>query len=107
MSDTVRMRRLEQSRSAASGRIHFDDRGNAFWQTSADDDPLARLDTPELKLADDVPRAGIDPAARYHGYNPYGDRAGEGFDRPKKRDLRQLSKWIESRRRATQAEDAD
>ena len=95
-----------------AGKINFDDRGNAFFEwrddlLCEDNDAAQRrrdqaLESPELSLVDDGLPPAKDPVPRdcRSGYNPYEsgvlDRKASG----RKRDLRQLSKWIEAKRRA-------
>ncbi len=92
--DVPRERRDPEQRS---GRVTFDDRGNAVWYTGR----RKRLTHPALSLADDQdPPAG---EARHNrvglkkGYNPYESGLLEGGQKEavrKKKDLAALSKWI-------------
>jgi hypothetical protein len=95
------------------GRFGLDDRGNVTWQWADDAnlhadgtlgvvERLRALD-PGLDVAEEAP----DPAAPVQrnpkglktGYDPY-DSGALGKDSwKKKKDLRQLSKWIEIRRK--------
>jgi len=96
-----------------AGKINFDDRGNAFfeWRNDLlveDSDAAQRrrdqaLTNPGLSLVDESMRPSTDDAPRDYrnGYNPY--ESGVPDRQPakkKKRDLRELSKWIEAKRRA-------
>ena len=92
-------------RETRVGRVVFDSVGNVYRQDAGQAaDPL-KLDNPELALVDD-------PHARHAienrsgascGYNPYGSGL---LTRPdsggRRRDLRALSDWIDSKRRAAE-----
>jgi hypothetical protein len=80
-----------------SGQVRFDDRGNAVWETWRG----RRLEHPALQLADQQPpRDGhiVNPSGLRSGYNPYDSGILSGKDRPRKKDLRALSKWIEQKK---------
>lgn len=97
------------------GRIAFDDRGNAIYAWSEDELSLegeegerARrkaLDNPGLSMVDDEPVA--DAPIRNNakglklGYNPYesGLLPQKQAQPKKKTDLRELSKWLEMKKR--------
>jgi hypothetical protein len=97
-----------------AGKINFDDRGNAFFEwrddlLGEDSDAAQRrrdkaLDNPGLSLVNDGAPVATDFERRDCGlgYNPYEsgvlDRKGDTAS--KKRDLRELSKWIEAKRKA-------
>jgi hypothetical protein len=106
-----------------AGQLTFDDRGNISWQWAADDPELladdlagntARLRAlapKDLELADDgIAAVDRDLASvkgepipvrkkQRTGYNPYdsGEPTKESWK--KKRDLRQLSKWLQLKKR--------
>jgi len=96
------------------GQIAFDDRGNAVyeWQDQAlNEDGEAgerarkqALAHPGLALVDDEQPANApirnNPKGLRNGYNPYesGLLARKGTS--KKRDLRELSKWMEAKKKA-------
>jgi len=80
-----------------SGEVRFDDRGNAVWETWRG----GRLEHPALQLADEqLPRDGhkTNPVGLRSGYNPYDSGVLGGKDRPRRKDLRALSKWIEQKK---------
>jgi hypothetical protein len=95
------------------GEIAFDDRGNAIYAWTDDrlvedseDGERAReraLAHPGLSLVDDEPPTNApiraNPKGLRQGYNPYesGMLAKKQFN--KKRDLRELSKWLEMKRK--------
>src|SRR5689334_907353 len=77
-----------------SGRVRFDDRGNATWETWRG----RRLEHPGLALADEEPSPDgpvrVNTKGGRIGYNPYdsGMVKKKDEDKPKKKDLRALSK---------------
>jgi len=101
------------------GRIAFDDRGNAIYEWNEDQLSLegeegerARrkaLDNPGLAMVEDEPAA--DGPIRNNanglriGYNPYESGLLPQKQVSKKRDLRELSKWLEMKRRLESGKD--
>jgi hypothetical protein len=95
-----------------AGKINFDDRGNAFFEwrddlVDEDGDAAQRrrdiaLDNPGLSLVNDgMPRVtDLAPRDCRSGYNPYESGVLDRKSDARKRDLRELSKWIEARRKA-------
>jgi hypothetical protein len=95
------------------GQIAFDDRGNAIY--SWNDDRLSEdseagerarrqaLDHPGLSMVDDEPQTNApirnNTKGLRLGYNPY--ESGLLAKRPvaKRRDLRELSKWVEIKKK--------
>ena len=87
-----------------TGRVDHDERGNAIWKWSQD---LAVLPFQGaqvgLSVADDAPsavgNATINKVATKTGYNPYESGLILKKSRHKKRDLKEMSRWIEARKR--------
>jgi hypothetical protein len=94
------------------GRLEFDDRGNVTWEWS-DDDALQADDTlgaaerlralvdPKLDVLEEPEPNAIkhNPKGLKKGYDPY-DSGALGKERwKKKKNLRELSKWIELKRK--------
>jgi hypothetical protein len=95
-----------------SGRVQFDDRGNASWDLASRNvrlqgasNSLKVLENPTLSLAEDAPTptevVKPNPLGTVKGYNPYD--SGK-LDRKRKadakKDLRKLSEWIKLRKQA-------
>ena len=111
----LRPRKVDVSNAAAAkaGKIGFDDRGNAQFEwnddrLSEDGDTGERLrkkalEHPGLSLMDDeAPKnAPIrqNPKGLKVGYNPYESGMLAGKPTKPRRDLRELSKWIEAKKR--------
>ncbi|MDE2305324.1 MAG: hypothetical protein KGL34_07175 [Gammaproteobacteria bacterium] len=97
-----------------SGRVQFDDRGNAVWEWSvttgsfgreAPTQPLRRLEHPGLSIVEDAPPAAAirsNPKGVRGGYDPYDSGDLEKTARTRRKDLRKLSEWIELKRLAEQ-----
>lgn len=97
------------------GRIAFDDRGNAVYEwndnrLSEDGEAGERarrkaLENPTLSFVEEDPdnNAPIRNNAKglRLGYNPYESGLLPNKAAPKKRDLRELSKWIEMKKRVS------
>jgi hypothetical protein len=109
------------SKDSEPGRVAPDDRGNMGWQWVEDDadlladdqvgraERLRALDDPKLDLVDapdptDVPVRSNEKGLQ-SGYNPYNSGALSKETWKKKKDLRQLSKWIELRKKVTKGDD--
>lgn len=105
---------VSTSRRNTPGQVRFDDRGNAIyeWHDAKLEEESHRAErmreralfNPSLSLVDDTP-APDQPAVRNDkgarlGYNPY--ESGQLVGKPKvvkKRNMHELSKWIETKRR--------
>jgi hypothetical protein len=102
------------------GHLGVDDRGNVTWQWRDDDDLLAdstlgavervrALVDPRLEIQedDDDPSRPIknNPKGLKRGYNPYDSGALGKQAWKKKKSLKELSKWIELRKKAEKKSD--
>ena len=104
----------DPSITTGSGRVGMDDRGNMTWEWADDEDLLAddefgtaerirALVDPALKVQEDelagnspVPS---NPKGLRKGYNPYNSGTLDKQEWKKKKNLRELSKWIELRKK--------
>jgi hypothetical protein len=97
-----------------TGRVKFDDRGNAIWEWSlatgafsreVSNERLQKLVNPALSLADDAPTpfetVRSNPLGTKKGYDPYDSgKLGKKPDPPRKKDLRRLSEWLKLKKQA-------
>jgi hypothetical protein len=104
-----------------SGRVKFDERGNAVWEWSVatgafgrevTTDRLKKLENDALSLADDAPTPfdGVkpNPLGVVKGYNPYDSgKLGKTQQPPKKTDLRKLGAWLKLKKQAADNKDED
>jgi hypothetical protein len=105
-----------------SGRVKFDERGNAIWEWAVSTgaftrevstERLKKLENPGLSLADDAPtpfdKVKPNPHGVVKGYNPYDSgKLGRSGPPSKKKDLRKLSDWLRLKKQAeTQKPDDD
>jgi hypothetical protein len=84
-------------RDQASGKVRFDDRGNAVWETQRG----RRLEHPGLALQEEEHRTvgsiPVNAKGGVVGYNPYQSgmlKKKPVEERPRKKNLRDLSRWI-------------
>jgi hypothetical protein len=103
------------------GRLAEDDRGNITWQWANEDvlqaddtagaiERLRALVDPKLDVVDDdATRNPIrdNPKGLKVGYNPYDSGSLGKTARMKKLDLRELSKWIDAKRKVEESGDPD
>ena len=114
-----------------SGRVKFDDRGNAVWEwsvstgmfgTEVSSSRLKKLENHTLSLADDSalppPAAASGPTTVKEnrkgvtqGYSPYDSgllvKAQAEVRATKKKDLRRLSDWLKLRKQADRNKEND
>jgi len=107
--------RAPAPKSSDAGHLGTDDRGNVTWEWSEGDDDLVADDTlgaaervralvdPSLQVTDDDddPTNPIksNPKGLKSGYNPYNSGALGKTTWKKKKNLKELSKWIELRKK--------
>jgi hypothetical protein len=104
-----------------TGRVQFDDRGNAIWEWSlatgafgreVSTERMQRLEHPALSLAEDAPTPNetvrANPLGTKKGYDPYDSgKLGKKPGPPKKTDLRRLSEVIKLKKQAANNKDDD
>ncbi len=109
-----------QADAKATGRVKFDDRGNAVWEWSiatgafgreVSTERLQKLEHPALSLADDA-SAGPDtvrpnPLGTKKGYDPYDSGKLGKPPAPAKKDLRRLSEFLKLKKQAEANKDKD
>jgi hypothetical protein len=106
-----------------TGRVTFDDRGQAIWEwsmkagrfeTASTSSRLKKLTNVELSLIDDPPPADgktvqANPLGTKKGYDPYdsGRLSRSRTQKPIKKDLRKLGEWINLKKNAAKRRDED
>lgn len=117
----VRSRTVAGQRKMKPGQIAFDDRGNAVYEWSddrltedSDDAERARrkaLEHPGLSMMDEEPAANAPIRNNVKGlrvgYNPYESGLLAKKEWKKKRDLRELSRWLEMKRKVGEGPEED
>ena len=96
-----------------TGRVKFDERGNAVWEwavttgafgTDVSTERLKKLESHNLALADDASPDDIakKPKSTAQGYSPYDSGLLVKQEDPpqKKKDLKRLSEWFKLREQA-------
>jgi hypothetical protein len=99
---------LQVDDSSPSGRVRRDDRGNAFWEWTREARTDELLQHAGLAIVEEAPpqtgNVTINRLAATQGYNPYqsGLIDRQARERARKPGLKELSNWIELRRRLGQ-----
>jgi hypothetical protein len=102
-----------------TGRVKFDDRGNAIWEWSiatgafgreVTTERMQRLEHPALSIADDAPTpfdtVRANPLGTKKGYDPYDSgRLGKKPAPPRKKDLRRLGEFLKIKKQAANNKD--
>lgn len=96
-----------------TGRVNFDDKGNAVWEWSiatgafgreVSTERLQKLENPGLSLADDAPTpfdtVRPNPLGPKKGYDPYDSGKLGKRPPPIKKDLRKLSEFLKLKKQA-------
>jgi hypothetical protein len=102
-----------QTKGNGTGRVKFDDRGNAIWEWSlatgafgleVSTERLQKLEHPALSIADDAPTpfetVRANPLGTKTGYNPYDSGKLGKAAPPAKKDLRRLSEFLRLKKQA-------
>jgi hypothetical protein len=111
----IRRRTVQPREEKPPGQIAFDDRGNAVYSwgdhltEDGEDGEQARrqaLENPGLSMLDDEPQHNAPIRQNRNGqrvgYNPYESGLLGKKPAPRKRDLRELSKWLEMKRKLSE-----
>jgi hypothetical protein len=96
-----------------TGRVKFDDRGNAVWEWAISSgafghevpsERLRKLEHPALSIADDAPTpfetVRANPLGTKKGYDPYDSGKLGKRPAPAKKDLRKLSEFLKLKKQA-------
>ena len=103
-----------QTDAKGTGRVKFDDRGNAVWEWSVATGAFGRevstarlqkLEHPALSIADDAPTpldtVRPNPLGTKKGYDPYDSgKLGKRPEAPRKKDLRRLGEFLKLKKQA-------
>jgi hypothetical protein len=103
-----------------SGRVKFDDRGNAIWEWSiatgafgreVSTERLKRLENPALSIAEDAPTpfdiARPNPLGTVKGYDPYDSGKLGKAAAARKKDLRRLSEFLKLKKQFADNKDGE
>lgn len=103
----------EKTGDNTTGRVTFDERGNAVWEWSVATGAFGRevstarlhkLEHPALSIADDAPNpfdtVRPNPLGTKKGYDPYDSGKLGNAQAPAKKDLRKLSEFLKLKKQA-------
>jgi hypothetical protein len=104
----------KDSGEKSTGRVKFDERGNAVWEwqvatgafgREVTTQRLQKLEHPALSIADDAPTpfetVRANPLGTKKGYDPYDSgKLGKKPEPPQKKDLRRLSESLKLKKQA-------
>jgi hypothetical protein len=101
-----------KSGEKTTGRVKFDERGNAVWEwqiatgafgREVTTQRLQKLEHPALSIADEETRPNavrVNPLGAKKGYDPYDSgKLGKKPEKPKT-DLRKLGEWLKLKKQA-------
>jgi len=103
-----------------SGRVQFDERGNAIWEWAVatgaygrevSTERLQKLENPGLCLAEDAPtpsqRVKANPLGAVKGYNPYDSGKLAKPPAAPRKNLKKLSDWLKLKKQAAAKNEPD
>ena len=110
-----------KAEAKGTGRVKFDDRGNAVWEWSlatgafgheVSNERMQRLEHPALSIADDAPTPSetvrANPLGTKKGYDPYDSgKLGKKPQAPRKKDLRRLGELLKLKKQAANNKDEE
>jgi hypothetical protein len=109
-----------KSDAKSTGRVNFDDKGNAIWEWSiatgafgrdVTTERLQKLEHPALSLADDAPTpfdtVRANPLGPKKGYDPYDSGKLGKRPPPVKKDLRKLGEYFKLKKQVASNKNDD